>query len=546
MRGDIDGFFGLALDNLVQLLLIDALCRHVLGFSDSLLYGRVLPGVAVSLLVGNLYYAHQAMRLGRLTGRADVCALPYGINTVSLFAHVFLVMLPAKLAAEASGDPDPARVAWQAGLVACFGCGAIEALGATVAERLRKAAPRAALLSTLAGIALGFISLGFLFRTFARPVVGMVTLAIVLVTYFGKRRFVFGLPGGLVAVTLGTALAWLTGIAPHGAAPAASVGLFVPVPVVSDLVTALRAGHALAYVSVIVPMGLFTLVGSLQNIESAEASGDPFPTAPSLAVNGAGTMAACLFGSCFPTTIYIGHPGWKALGARAGYSVANAAFFTAVAVTGSLGIIAWAVPVEAGMAIVLWIGLVITSQAFEATPRAHAPAVVVGLLPGVGAWGALMAKNGLRAAGYGSPGGPPFSAALLPAFERTDTWIHGAFAIEQGFIFTAMILAAGTVAIIEQRFVEAALWSWAGAALSAIGLMHGYAFTPGDTVVHLAPAWPWALGYALAGGLFFAARWITVPKGETVADSVARNREPPAPAPMNAGTESSNVPSTDA
>jgi AGZA family xanthine/uracil permease-like MFS transporter len=166
------------------------------------------------------------------------------------------------------------------------------------------------------------------------------------------------------------------------------------------------------------------------------------------------------------------------------------------------------------MAIVLWIGLVITSQAFEATPRAHAPAVVVGLLPGVGAWGSLMAKNGLRAAGYGSPGGPAFSDALLGAFARTDTWIHGAFALEQGFIFTAMILAATTVAIIEQHFRRAALWCWAGAALSAVGLMHGYAFTPGDTVVRVAPALPWSAGYALAGLVFFAAPWLTRP-GDT-------------------------------
>ena len=179
-RGDIDGFFGLAVDNLVQLLLIDALCRFVLGFSDALLYGQVLPGAAVSLLVGNLYYAWQARRLGAALGRTDICALPYGINTVSVFAHVFLVMLPAKLVATAAGAADPTRIAWEAGLVACFGSGLIELSGAFVAERLRKATPRAALLSTLSGVALGFISLGFLFRSFARPVVGLVTLGVSL------------------------------------------------------------------------------------------------------------------------------------------------------------------------------------------------------------------------------------------------------------------------------------------------------------------------------------------------------------------------------
>src|SRR5690606_21081426 len=138
VRGDLDGFFGLALDNLVQLLLVDALCRHVLGFPPELVYGRVLPGIAMSLLVGNLYYAWQAKRLAAAEGRDDVCALPYGINTVSLFAHVFLVMLPAKLVATEAGVPDPARAAWQVGLIATLGSGLVEFLGAYVAERLRR------------------------------------------------------------------------------------------------------------------------------------------------------------------------------------------------------------------------------------------------------------------------------------------------------------------------------------------------------------------------------------------------------------------------
>lgn len=490
--------------------MIDALCRGVLGFPTALVYGRILPGAAVSLLVGNLYYARQAMQLARATGRRDVCALPFGINTVSLFAFVFLVMLPAKLAAEAAGAADPARIAWHAGLLACVGSGLIELAGSLVAERVRKSTPRAALLSTLAGIALTFISLGFLFRTYAHPVVGLTTLAIVMLVYFGRVRFKGGLPGGLVAVGLGTALAWMTGIAPVGAAPHGSAGFFPPLPVLTDLAAAL-SGNWLTYLSVIVPMGLFNVIGSMQNIESAEAAGDAYPTRPSLAVNGIGTLAAALFGSCFPTTIYIGHPGWKAMGARAGYSILNAAFFTVVCFTGTLAWIAWAVPIDAGMAIVLWIGIVITAQAFQATPREHAPAVVVGLLPGVAAWGALQLKNGLRAAGVGMPGGPPFGDHLIPAFLGSDTWAHGAFALDQGFILTAMILSATTVAIIERRFALAALWCAIAAALAALGLLHSYRFVASDTVVALAPAWPWAAAYAVMAAIFLAARWLTVP-----------------------------------
>lgn len=510
VRADIDGFFGLALDNLVQLLVIVGLCRQVLGFSDDLVYQHILPGAAVSLLVGNLYYAYQAKKLAEASGRDDICALPYGINTVSLFAYIFLVMLPAKLLAEANGAANPERIAWQAGLLACFGSGLIELGGAFVVERLRKATPRAALLSTLSGIAVTFISLGFLFRTYAHPVVGLVTLGVILLVYFGKLRFRGNIPGGMVAVALGALLSWLMGLAPVGAMPTNELDLYLPIPVVGDLFEVLISANNLTYLSVIIPMGLFNLIGSLQNIESAEAAGDSYPTQPSLAVNGIGTLAASLFGSCFPTTIYIGHPGWKAMGARAGYSILNGAFITLICLTGSLSYIAWAIPIDAGMAIVLWIGIVIAAQAFQETPRKHAPAVVLGLLPGIAAWGAFMAKSGVRAADYGTAQMPAFSESMLMRFQQSDIWIHGAFALEQGFIFTAMILAALTVAIIERHFIKAALWSASASLLSACGLIHSYRWTVSDTALSLTPAWEWSIAYALMGLIFLTAKWVCV------------------------------------
>jgi adenine/guanine/hypoxanthine permease len=212
VRHDIDGFFGLALDNFIQILLIVSLCQGVLEFPAAMVYGRILPGVALSLMVGNFYYAWLAYQQGKRENRNDITALPYGINTVSLFAHVFLVMLPVRLGAIASGvnSAQSAELAWQAGLVACLGSGLIELAGAGIGNLLRNLAPRAALLSTLAGIALTFIAIGFLFRTYANPVVGLVPLGMILLTYFGKVNF--GIPGGLLTVLLGMALAWGTGL----------------------------------------------------------------------------------------------------------------------------------------------------------------------------------------------------------------------------------------------------------------------------------------------------------------------------------------------
>ncbi len=509
VRGDLDGFVGLALDNLVLLLLISALCRYLLGFDDALLLGTVLPGAAVSLLVGNLFFAWQARRLAAREGRDDVCALPFGLNTITVFSFVFLVMLPAKLAAIAAGSADPARAAWQAGLLACFGTGVIEFAGAFAAGWVRRHTPRAALLSTLAGLALAFIALGFLMRAYAHPLIGIVTLTVVLIGYFGRVKLRGGLPVGVVVVLLGIALGWTLGLAPTGPPPPPPK-LSLPVPVLGALWQSLSVDQFLSYAAVIVPMGLISVVGSMQNLESAEAAGDRYDTRSSLAVNGIATLVASAFGSCFPTTLYIGHPGWKAMGARAGYSSLSGVFIALLCFSGTIAHVAWAVPIDAGIAILLWIGIVMSVQAFDATPRAHFPAVVVGLLPGLAMWGALMLKAGLRAAGAGSEGGPGITEALLPAFHAADVWAEGAFALEQGVVFSAMILSAATVAIIERKFATAAIWMLVAAALSATGLMHSFRYTGADTVLSLQPAWTFGSAYLAAAAVLIAARWLTV------------------------------------
>ncbi|BAW97805.1 hypothetical protein NIES970_27660 (plasmid) [[Synechococcus] sp. NIES-970] len=510
VRRDLDGFFGLALNNFVQILVIVGLTQGVLQFPAELVYGRILPGSALSLIVGNAYYSWLAYKQGCAEQRDDITALPYGINTVSLFAYIFLVMLPVRLQAIANGasSEQAAELAWQAGIVACLGSGIIELGGAWVADYLRRFAPRAALLSTLAGIALSFISLGFILRTYAHPVVAFLPLGIILLTYYGKVNF--PVPGGLLAIISGTILAWGTGLLTWDGGQLTSViapiQFYMPKLWLGSLWEART--ELISYFSIILPMGLFSLIGSLQNLESAEAAGDKFPATPALAVDGIGTLVAAFFGSCFPTTIYIGHPGWKDMGARIGYSWLNGLIMGIFCLTGTIGLLNYFIPVDSSMAIVLWVGIVIVTQSFTATPLHHAPAVVMGLLPGIAAWGALIAKNTLRAAGLGNPDAP-FSEALIPGFEASDTFITGAFALEQGLILSAMILAAMTVHIIEQEFGKAALWTLGAAVLSWLGLMHAYRWTPGDTVLQI--GWgagsAWAAGYLLLTILLVYVQW---------------------------------------
>jgi AGZA family xanthine/uracil permease-like MFS transporter len=495
VRKDLDGFFGLMIDNLIQLILIVSLCRELIHLPDEYIFGRILPGAAISILVGNFFYAWQARRLARETGREDVTALPYGINTVSLFAYVFFIMLPIYLETK-----DPVW-AWKVGLVACFLNGVIEIIGAFIAETVRRMTPRAALLSALAGIAITFISMDFSFRIFDRPLVALLPMALIFVSYFAHQRFPLGLPGGLVAIVVGAALAWGLG-AMSGKSPSVNFALAVPVFTGGSLWEALWNPQFLKYMSVIFPMGIFNVVGSLQNIESAEAAGDRYRTFPSLLANGVGSVAASLFGSAFPTTIYIGHPGWKRLGARSGYSALNGIFIALVCLTGTIQGVLNFIPLEAGIGILLYIGIIITAQAFQETPKEHALAVALGLFPALAAWGLLMVETGVRAAGKTlyEVGAPAFAQSLA---------IHGMISLERGFIFSSMILAAIGVFLIERQFLRAAWWSLAAAFFSAVGIIHAYELTPGGVVSRFGflAAPEFVVSYLMLFVLFLVVGW---------------------------------------
>ncbi len=535
VRRDLDGFFGLFIDNLIQLLLILQLCADQCGMVDEnrgLLFERILPGAAVSIILGNLFYAWQARRLAIKTGRDDVTALPYGINTPSLLIYIYFVMGPVYREAIRDGmsTGDASRFAWEMGLIACLGSGLIEFVGAFIAESVRKRTPRAALLSTLAGIAIGFIAMQFALQIFHKPLLGMLPLAIVLITYFSQVPFPLKLPGGFVAVLLGTATAWLltllvqawpaapgwiadSAMNPHAVSDAlAQRGFYAPRFAGETIWRLLQDPTSwLGHLSVIIPMGLFNLIGSLQNIESAEAAGDRYNTAASLAVNGVGSITAALFGSCFPTTIYIGHPGWKGLGARAGYSTLNGIVITALCLTGTVGVMNALIPREAGASIVLWIGIIITAQAFAACSKEHAPAVAVGLFPALVAWG----LNLVQAAFFAS-GGKTMQEVITSStnLELQGYLLEPMMIIDRGYIFTCMILSAISAFLIDRKFFTAGVWALIGALFAVLGLTHAfqlignvfdflYVFSEPKEGWLAYRAWPVAIGYLLSAVTFF-------------------------------------------
>src|SRR4051812_4011124 len=201
--GDWNAFFGFGTNILVNLLTLTALLRFVLKMPDSLVFGRILPATGLMLCLSTLYYAWLAYRLARKTGRTDVCALPSGISVPHMFVVTFVVMLPIKLA---TGDPIQA---WEAGLTWVFIQSFVLMAGGFIGPYIRKITPRAALLGSLAGISITFISMRPAALVFTTPVIGVVCFAVILANWFGRVKYFGGVPGGLVAIAVGTVIAWL-------------------------------------------------------------------------------------------------------------------------------------------------------------------------------------------------------------------------------------------------------------------------------------------------------------------------------------------------
>ena len=275
-------------------------------------------------------------------------------------------------------------------------------------------------------------------------------------------------------------------------------------PSVSELFSLFTSRTGWSYLAVIFPMALFNVIGSLQNLESAEAAGDRFETRSSLLVNGAGSLVAACLGSAFPTTIYIGHPGWKAMGARTGYSIINGVAITVLCLLGGVTLVLRFVPLEATLGILLWIGLIITAQAFQETPRKHALAVAFGLIPALAGWALILVETSLQKAGASLHD-------IAPKFGQ-DLYIHGVIALSQGFLLTSMLLGAILAFMIDHNFLRAAVWSFAAAMLSAIGVIHAYELTTAGVQNKFGwfAAPEFAVGYGLVGaGLIALHFWQT-------------------------------------
>lgn len=484
VAGDWNALFGFGTNVLVNMLVLTGLLRFVLEMPEDLVFGRILPATGLMLFLSTGYYAWLARKLAIKEKRTDVCALPSGIGVAHMFIVVFVIMLPIK---SATGD---AIAAWEAGMAWVFIQSIILILGGYIAPVIRRITPRAALLGTLAGVSVAFISMRPALEIYMTPVIGIICFAVILLSWFGRVRYPLGIPAGLIAIAIGTSIAWgsnLFGLnygdmsGAKVVAGLADFGFSLPIPAIGHVFSGFEFLGILLVTAI--PFGIYDLVEAMDNVESASAAGDTYPTNRVVSADGVVSMIGCLMGNPFINAVYIGHPGWKSMGGRIGYSAMTGVIILLLSCLGLLSLLLALIPVVAILPILLYIGMLIGAQAFQECPRNHAPAIVLALVPHLAAWAKGLVDGALSAAGTSA------QEVGMDSLAGAGVLYHGLEVLGGGAILGGLVLGGIAVFMIDQKLKSAAAFSLAGCLLSFFGFMHGeavgIAVSPGPAFAYL-------------------------------------------------------------
>ena len=510
VAGDWNAFFALLLDNVVNMVVLASLLTGAFGFPSEIIYRRMLPGTALGVLAGDLVYTWLAIRLARRSGRGDVTAMPLGLDTPSTIGMALAVLGPAFLAHNAAlaaqgvaaGEAveRAAMAAWGVGMAVMLLIGAVKVGFSFAGDWVRRNVPTAGLLGSIGGIGLALLSFLPLVDIFRAPIVGMVALGLVLYALVARIELPGSLPGAAVAVAVGTLLYYVLG--PQGwlgdtpfRTPELAVRFAFPVP---TWLGVQALGEALPYLPIAVPFGLLTIVGGINVSESARAAGDDFGTRDILLTEAVATLVAGLCGGVAQSTPYIGHPAYKAMGARAGYTFATGLAVGLGGMLGWISFIADALPLAAVVPLLLFVGLEITTQAFHASPERHAPAVAFAFLPIVACLLLIRQDTLLGSlAGAINGAGAELGATGVAAVNRIVAQVTEAthagtvVGLGHGFILTAMLWGSFFALIIDRQLWRAALFIAIAGAMTLFGIIHS-ARPDGGLY------WPWASPSAMS------------------------------------------------
>jgi AGZA family xanthine/uracil permease-like MFS transporter len=454
--GETTAFLALFLDNVGTLIFFSAILVFTFNYPADIILTRMIPGTAVGICIGDLVYTWLAIRLRKKTGRTDVTAMPLGVDTPSTIGIAYAVMGPAYVAT------NDAQITWHIGMATLFMIGAVKIFTSFFGGWIQRIIPTAGLLGPLAGI--GLLLLGFLpmIELFNEAIVGMVAMGLIFTALMSKMQLPGKLPGVLMAVILGTGIHFALGYGgylPEFTAPSLEMNFSLPAFSVEFLKT---LPQSIQYLTIAIPFGILTIIGGINNTESARLAGDDYRTRDILLTEAFSSLIAAFFGGVAQTTPYIGHPAYKKMGATWWYTLLTGILIGVFSVVGLLSLFVSLIPRAVIAPIFIFIGFEIMRQAYNDSPPKHSPAVSLSLMPVIASLVLIILGQFM-----GAMGTMPDKLPL-----RLQTMHQTLTMLSNGFIITGLLWGSMLAFLIDHKAKIAALCAAVCAVLTLFGIIH--------------------------------------------------------------------------
>ncbi len=488
-KGDINAFFGLMLDNVTNLVILTGILTGVFGYPIKIIMTRMIPATALGVMIGDLVYTYMAYRLMKKENRDNVTAMPLGLDTPSTVGITLTVLGPVYLQTK---DP---YLTLYVGMSVLVIMGIIKVILSFLGEYVQKYFPEAGLLGSIGGIGIALLGFYPMLDVFKLPIVGIVALGIIVYAFFARHTMPFKIPPVFAAVALGTLIYYVLPLK-ESVTTTVSLGFFIPYPDMNFL-KGMRL--AINYLPVAIPFGILTIVGGINVNESARVAGDSYKTRDILLTEAVATLIAGVCGGVAQSTPYIGHPAYKRMGARAGYTLATGLFIGLGGMLGIIGGIVNIIPVAAVAPILIFVGFEIAEQSFIVC-KDEVPAVLFAFIPSIANLVQVQVNSFM---GFFGKSMADLSGEMLATYKAITV-------LGNGFILTAMLWGSMVSFLIRKNVKGFLVVNTTIIVFTLTGLIHsvnpdGSIYLPGFEMNYSSAI---AIGYFLFTVLsVFMVRW---------------------------------------
>ena len=468
--GDLDVSIAVFFDSFSKILVAYGILITTLGFNDTFIKQVVFPSLSLQMTLYYVFFAYQAISLQKKMNR-PMTALPTGVTVSKMFLWIFSIMMPIY------NETNDFIMVWKVAVLGNIISGLLFIIFGPLGRKFRSYLPTPALFGTLAGIALGVLTIPNIIRIFNFSEIGVMVFILFILFFmssFGKK---ISSPG-VKFICVVSAVVYISQYIKGVPFVELDTTIAFNLPILHLEVFDGAWGSLKLVLPAIIAFTFMDILTTIMGVELAHSIGDDFDLNETLIYSGVFNVIGGLFGAPFSCGIYWGYSTWKEMNAGYGYSLLLGAVALFIGVTGIISTLVKVIPTLAVIPFILLVGYKSIEQCFSTVPFKHYATSITAI--------AIMMNESLF-----TKLGQISKAGIFASAEHFNLDLNNVFLIPQtqhylksgvdyvgmsilanGAIIIALIYSSIVYFILEEKYFNVAICLLISAICSFGGLIH--------------------------------------------------------------------------